>query len=54
MRGNKPAPGREGLKDYDPKTLAMLDDFYGGRMEIPILTGAASRPSTRPTTRSRD
>src|SRR5688572_15474354 len=54
MRGKKPEAGRQGLLDYDPKTLSMLDDFYSGRMEIPILTGAQTRPSSRPTTRSRD
>jgi alpha-glucosidase len=46
MKGKKPGNGRQGLKDYDPRTLALLDDFYGGRMEIPILKGAASKPTT--------
>lgn len=34
MTGPKPAPGREGLKAYDPEAFALFDDFYNGRIEI--------------------
>lgn len=34
MTGPKPANGPEGLRSYDPDAYALLDDFYGGRIEI--------------------
>jgi alpha-glucosidase/alpha-D-xyloside xylohydrolase len=34
MTGPKPADGPEGLKAYDPEAFALIDDFYGGRVEI--------------------
>ena len=34
MDGPKPAIGKEGLKQYDPKAFALLDDFYSGRMKV--------------------
>jgi alpha-glucosidase len=37
MTGPKPENGREGLKKYDPEAFAMLDDFYSGRMKIPLI-----------------
>ena len=38
MTGPKPVPGREGLKEYDPEAFALMDDFYGGRIDIEIVT----------------
>jgi arabinan endo-1,5-alpha-L-arabinosidase len=34
MAGPKPAEGREGLKEYDPESFALMDDFYSGRIDI--------------------
>lgn len=34
MTGPKPEDGPEGLKKYDPEAYALMDDFYGGRIEI--------------------
>jgi hypothetical protein len=34
MTGAKPGTGPEGLRNYDPEAFALLDEFYGGRMEI--------------------
>ena len=34
MTRPKPANGPEGLKQYDPKAFALMDDFYGGRIDI--------------------
>ncbi len=34
MSGPKPSVGADGLKKYDPEAFSLLDDFYGGRMEI--------------------
>jgi alpha-glucosidase len=51
MKGPKPAAGRQGLKDYDPEAFALLDDFYGGRIEIGILaprTPAEKKPQDMP------
>lgn len=31
MKGAKPKYGRNGLRDYDPDTFALFDDFYQGR-----------------------
>ena len=45
MKGPKPESGREGLRAYDPKTLALLDEFYGGKMDIPRLPPRAPRAS---------
>jgi hypothetical protein len=44
MKGPKPANGREGLKAYDPEGYALLDGFYAGRLEIPILKATGRRP----------
>jgi alpha-glucosidase len=37
MTGPKPENGPEGLKNYDPDAFALLDEFYSGRMKIPLL-----------------
>ncbi len=37
MTGPKPANGPEGLKQYDPEAFALLEEFYSGRMKIPII-----------------
>jgi hypothetical protein len=37
MTGTKPENGPEGLKKYDPEAFALLDEFYSGRMKIPIM-----------------
>jgi alpha-glucosidase len=34
MTGPKPENGSEGLKKYDPKAFALLDEFYSGRMAV--------------------
>ena len=34
MTGPKPENGPEGLKQYDPDAFALLEAFYGGRIEI--------------------
>jgi hypothetical protein len=36
MQGTKPADGQDGLRAYDPAAFALLDDFYQGRIDIPI------------------
>lgn len=36
MTGPKPADGPEGLKAYDPEAYQLFDDFYQGRMKIPL------------------
>lgn len=33
MRGEKPAPGRDGLRAYDPEAFTLMDDFYSGRLK---------------------
>ncbi len=38
MRGPKPENGPEGLKKYDPEAFALFDEFYSGRMKIPLMT----------------
>jgi alpha-glucosidase len=47
MKGPKPESGREGLRAYDPKTLALLDEFYGGKMDIPRLPPRTRRGGER-------
>jgi len=37
MKGEKPKDGREGLRNYDPEAFALMDEFYSGKMEIPVL-----------------
>lgn len=37
MTGPKPANGREGLRQYDPDAFALFDDFYSGRINIPLM-----------------
>ncbi|MBN8460919.1 MAG: glycoside hydrolase family 127 protein [Verrucomicrobia bacterium] len=32
MKGDKPAPGKEGLKAYDPEAFELFDAFYSGRL----------------------
>ena len=34
MTGPKPENGPEGLKKYDPEAYELMDDFYGGRVDI--------------------
>ncbi len=36
MTGPKPENGPEGLKKYDPEGFALLDDFYSGRIKVPL------------------
>jgi hypothetical protein len=45
MTGPKPANGPEGLKQYDPEAFALLDEFYSGRMKIPIIPRAHAQRS---------
>ncbi|MCX7047830.1 MAG: hypothetical protein NTX50_20385 [Candidatus Sumerlaeota bacterium] len=39
MKGKKPANGRDGLKEYDPESFALMDNLYTGKMnsEITVL-----------------
>lgn len=34
MTGPKPENGPDGLRKYDPEAFALLDDFYGGRIDV--------------------
>ncbi len=34
MTGEKPAPGPESLKKYDPDAYVLLDDLYSGRIKV--------------------
>jgi alpha-glucosidase len=36
MTGAKPENGAAGLKKYDPEAFELLDEFYSGRMQIPL------------------
>jgi hypothetical protein len=36
MTGAKPENGRAGLKKYDPEAFELLDEFYSGRMRVPL------------------
>jgi alpha-glucosidase len=45
MAGAKPKSGRNGLKEYDPDTFALMDDFYSGRIDITKVE--PRRPQTR-------
>lgn len=36
MTGVKPENGAAGLKKYDPEAYELLDEFYSGRMQIPL------------------
>jgi len=36
MTGVKPENGPEGLRKYDPDAFALFDEFYSGRMRIPL------------------
>lgn len=47
MKGAKPEVGRAGLQAYDPKTLALLDAFYRGKLNVPL---APNRHEKRATT----
>jgi hypothetical protein len=44
MQGPKPEDGREGLKNYDPKAFALMDDFYTGRLAVPKSDIAELKP----------
>ncbi len=37
MSGPKPENGPEGLKKYDPEAYELFDEFYSGRMKVPII-----------------
>jgi hypothetical protein len=37
MAGPKPANGPEGLKEYDPESFELFDDFYSGRIPVEKL-----------------
>lgn len=39
MQGPKPAPGREGLRAYDPEACALLDELYNGKLTPPGQRG---------------
>jgi alpha-glucosidase len=43
MQGPRPADGRDGLKNYDPDTFKLVDDFYSGRIEITQVEPRARR-----------
>jgi hypothetical protein len=45
MTGPKPENGAEGLKKYDPDAYQLLDDFYGGRIEVTKLEPRVRRPT---------
>jgi hypothetical protein len=47
MKGRKPTDGRDGLRDYDPEALTLLEEFYEGRMEIPALEPRSRRGRPR-------
>jgi hypothetical protein len=55
MTGPKPESGAEGLKKYDPDAYQLLDDFYGGRIEVtkvePRVRRAAGDSSKPPAPR---
>jgi len=40
MTGAKPALGREGLKAYDPEAFQLMDNFYHGRLVVPVIPSA--------------
>jgi len=40
MTGPKPAPGPNGLKNYDPDAYTLFDNFYSGRLAVPIIAPA--------------
>ena len=50
MTGPKPENGPEGLKKYDPDAFALLDEFYSGRMKIPLMQNVRRNRSTGPQT----
>ncbi len=37
MKGTKPENGPEGLKKYDPEAFALFDEFYSGKIDIPLM-----------------
>jgi hypothetical protein len=39
----RPGQGTEGLKKYDPEAFVLFEQFYSGKMEIPIITGRTRR-----------
>jgi alpha-glucosidase len=49
MTGPKPENGAEGLKKYDPEAFALLDEFYSGRMKVPVMRNTRREHSTSPT-----
>lgn len=38
MEGPKPANGPEGLRAYDDQAYRLLDDFYKGRIQVPLFS----------------
>jgi tRNA A-37 threonylcarbamoyl transferase component Bud32 len=53
----KPAPGRDGLRRYDPEAFALLDDIYTGKLPVTrqALVDLAALPADRePTLRSHE
>jgi hypothetical protein len=44
MTGPKPGNGREGLEHYDPDAFALFDDFYSGRIKVPLLKPVNRHP----------
>jgi len=50
MTGPKPENGAEGLKKYDPDAYQLLDDFYGGRIEVTKVEPRIRRPAGDATT----
>jgi hypothetical protein len=57
MTGEKPAPGPEGLKKYDPEAYAFLDSLYTGRIpveRVAVETLTAKPPTDEKTLRSGD
>jgi len=46
MTGPKPENGAEGLKKYDPEAFTLLDEFYSGRMQVPLMQNARRERST--------
>ena len=43
LQGTKPDPGTDGLKKYDPDAFALFDQFYSGKMDIPLIAPRNAR-----------
>jgi hypothetical protein len=52
MTGPKPENGPEGLKKYDPEAYALLDEFYSGRMKIPLMQNSRRERLASPENKS--